>query len=55
MELEERDLQVDRCNEVLQESQTRCAQLVHENSRFKAEVDKFERVMLMQVMEMLLL
>ena len=47
--LEERDLHVDHCNQALQETQAHYATLSDENTALKAEVEKLERVMLMQV------
>ena len=48
-ELEERDLHVDHCNQVLQETQGQYSKLAQENGAIKTEIEKLERVMLMQV------
>ena len=48
-ELEDRDLHVDHCNQVLQETQSHYTKLAQENSALKTEIEKLERVMLMQV------
>ena len=48
-ELEERDLHVDHCNQVLQETQGHYSKLAQENGAIKTEIEKLERVMLMQV------
>jgi len=47
-ELEERDHHVDHCNQVLQETQAHYSKLAQENGSLKTEMEKLERVMLMQ-------
>ena len=47
--MEDRDLHVDHCNQVLQETQSHYSKLAQENGTLKTEMEKLERVMLMQV------